>query len=684
MEIYGSIKLRGSLVDGTGDPLLTKDEATDSVGVTSNAFGNLQDGFILVGNASNEPTAVSVSGDISITNTGVASITAGSIVNADVNASAGISVSKLQSVTASRALVSDASGFVSPATTTATQIGYLSDVTGLVQNQLNGKQATITGAGTTITSANLTANRALLSNASGKVAVSSVTNVELGYISGLTSSAQAQLNTKLAPTISSVATGDILYYNGSAWVNLPRGTNGQALYSNETTVEWNTPTINGIPIGGSTNQVLAKQSGTDFDADWETLTVSSITDLTSTAAELNILDGATITVSELNYLLGLSSPVQSQLNTKLSSTLPQNAILVGNSSNVATALPAGASGYVLTSVSGVPAWQPVSAGTTPGSNTQVLFNDAGSFGADADLTYNKTTNVLSIADLDISDIGIDSSEATFYVNASGGDLNLSGTALVTLSTAATERLRINSSGAFGLSGANYGTAGQVLTSNGSSSAPTWASGGIGGSISAGQVAYGSGVNTIKGESVFTYNDVTDELTVRRIKLTTGGAFSAVAITGALVDPTTLTDGDIWYNTTSNKFRVRENGSSVNLMTSSTVLSGTYTPTFTAVANCSGITSFDSQYLRVGNVVTVSGRVGLTVTSGTTTTTVGISIPIASNFTITSQCSGTGNQTLGNVSGVIIADSTNDRAELTFTSSSSGVAGYAYIFTYVIV
>ena len=45
----------------------------------------------------------------------------------------------------------------------------------------------------------------------------------------------------------------------------------------------------------------------------------------------------------------------------------------------------------------------------------------------------------------------------------------------------TEYLRIDSGGAFGLSGSNYGTAGQIITSNGSSAAPTWedASGGGG-------------------------------------------------------------------------------------------------------------------------------------------------------------------------------------------------------------
>jgi hypothetical protein len=40
-------------------------------------------------------------------------------------------------------------------------------------------------------------------------------------------------------------------------------------------------------------------------------------------------------------------------------------------------------------------------------------------------------------------------------------------------TNSVERLRIASTGAFGLSGANYGTSGQVLTSGGSGAAPTW-------------------------------------------------------------------------------------------------------------------------------------------------------------------------------------------------------------------
>lgn len=66
------------------------------------------------------------------------------------------------------------------------------------QTALNGKQDAITGGASTITSSNLTANRALVSDANGKVAVSAVTSTELGYLDGVTSNIQTQLNDKLS------------------------------------------------------------------------------------------------------------------------------------------------------------------------------------------------------------------------------------------------------------------------------------------------------------------------------------------------------------------------------------------------------------------------------------------------------------------------------------------------------
>ena len=74
-----------------------------------------------------------------------------------------------------------------------------------LNTSIGGKQATITGGATTITGSNLTASRALVSNSSGKVAVSAVTSTELGYLDGVTSAVQTQLNS-LSSSISTNAT----------------------------------------------------------------------------------------------------------------------------------------------------------------------------------------------------------------------------------------------------------------------------------------------------------------------------------------------------------------------------------------------------------------------------------------------------------------------------------------------
>jgi hypothetical protein len=92
-----------------------------------------------------------------------------------------------------------------------TEIGYLDGVTSPIQTQLNSKQATITGGATTITSSNLTASRALVSDASGKVSVSAVTSTELGFVDGVTSAIQTQLNGKspLAGSTSITTVGTV-------------------------------------------------------------------------------------------------------------------------------------------------------------------------------------------------------------------------------------------------------------------------------------------------------------------------------------------------------------------------------------------------------------------------------------------------------------------------------------------
>jgi hypothetical protein len=72
----------------------------------------------------------------------------------------------------------------------------------------------------------------------------------------------------------------------------------------------------------------------------------------------------------------------------------------------------------------------------------------------------------------------------------------------------TERLRITSGGAIGLSGTNYGSSGQVLTSGGSGSAATWStiSGTTINNNADNRIITGSGTaNTLNGESGLTFN-----------------------------------------------------------------------------------------------------------------------------------------------------------------------------------
>lgn len=66
-----------------------------------------------------------------------------------------------------------------------------------ITSLLAGKQNTITGGASSIASSNLTINRALVSDAAGKVVVSGITATELGRLSGVGDNIQTQLNGKL-------------------------------------------------------------------------------------------------------------------------------------------------------------------------------------------------------------------------------------------------------------------------------------------------------------------------------------------------------------------------------------------------------------------------------------------------------------------------------------------------------
>ena len=113
-------------------------------------------------------------------------------------------------------------------------------------------------------------------------------------------------------------------------------------------------------------------------------------------------------------------------------------------------------------------------------------------------------------------------------------------------------------------------------------------------------------------------------------------------------------------------------------------SGTYTPTLTNVTNISASTAYACQYMRVGNVCTVSGKVDIDPTAAGAIE-LGMSLPIASNLAAQEQCAGT-------VVGVtalddalwVEGDATNNRAAIKCTAI--GVANHSnyFTFTYLII
>jgi hypothetical protein len=195
-------------------------------------------------------------------------------------------------LTVSRALESNGSGKVAVSSVTSTELGYVSGVTSALQTQIDGKQATITGAATSITSSDLTSNKALTSDGSGKVAASSVTSTELGYLSGTTSAVQTQLDAKLvkANNLSDVTS------TSTARTNLGLGTIATQAASN---VAITGGTITGMPSPSSGTDVTTKTYVDDLVAGLKTRIITRV----ATTANINLstdlengdtLDGITL------------------------------------------------------------------------------------------------------------------------------------------------------------------------------------------------------------------------------------------------------------------------------------------------------------------------------------------------------------------------------------------------------
>lgn len=248
-DIYFDTTLNGVQIYRSGT---WQSVAIGSVAIIGQALNNDN---VIVGDVSNLSAAVDTNavGDILAHSVNGLTIKALAITNTNISATANIDLTKLAPTTVDSALVSNASGIISPSAVTAVELEYLSGVTSSVQTQITDRttvvqaQDTIGGilanstkvslayvANTSITAdiianslmnvdinasaaidysklAALTLGRALQSNVTtGYIEASAITNAELGYLSGVTSAVQTQIDGKLS-LAGGTMTGKTLY-----------------------------------------------------------------------------------------------------------------------------------------------------------------------------------------------------------------------------------------------------------------------------------------------------------------------------------------------------------------------------------------------------------------------------------------------------------------------------------------
>lgn len=191
--------------------------------------------------------------------------------------------------TANRVVATNASGALAVTAISDTVLGYLSGVTSNIQTQLDAKvdwaisgMATIHPSRLNLTVGN--AGKAVITDGSGFITVSPTTATQLGYLSGVTSDVQTQINTKISaetdPSVSAFAKAA-----------LPTCGAGEVLKANGTSLSCVTDNSGAGAYSGGNNLVI-------------------VTDGTGA------LSDSTISTTKLGYLSGVTSDIQTQINTK--------------------------------------------------------------------------------------------------------------------------------------------------------------------------------------------------------------------------------------------------------------------------------------------------------------------------------------------------------------------------------
>jgi hypothetical protein len=334
----GKFKIFSGLVDEPTNVVNTTGTGYTVATLVANVDGNLA-GTANAANILSTARTIAASGDAtwSVSFNGSANVT-----SALTLANTGVTATTYGTSTAVPTIAVDSKGRITSASNTnitfpvTTVNGFAGTVVLTTSDVAEGTnqyfttaraQAAITGGASSVVTANLTASRALVSDGSGKIAASATTTTtEIGYLAGVTSAIQTQLNGKLNLTggtltggligttgsFSSSGSGDtftIGHTSGSGIaLNITKGGNGEGLYINKASGSGNAATIIGtlnattlVKSGGTASQFLKADGSVDSNG-YLPLTGGTLTGaLSGTSATLS---GAISAGSNISYTSG--------------------------------------------------------------------------------------------------------------------------------------------------------------------------------------------------------------------------------------------------------------------------------------------------------------------------------------------------------------------------------------------
>lgn len=205
-------------------------------------------------------------------------------------------------------------------TATAAELNYMDGVTSNVQTQLNGKAASNHTHGTASTTAagflrQLNGSTSNFLRGDGTWATPP--NTTYSAMKGATTSAAG--STGLVPAPSAGAATRYLRSDGT-WTTPPDTNTTYSAMKGATSSTAGAAGLVPAPAAGAATRYLRSDGTWAVPPDTNTTYTLGSFGITATAAELNKLDGVTATTAEINYLEGVTSAIQTQLNGKAASS----------------------------------------------------------------------------------------------------------------------------------------------------------------------------------------------------------------------------------------------------------------------------------------------------------------------------------------------------------------------------